>query len=597
LVVWDANSKKQTINWGHQPAFIRSIYRVWITQAPKLLAPYQRVVLTRFCLMLVVMSGFVILMQLAYPGNRSLPMARLDGNGLVGFSKESQIHDKIKNLNQQTVVVETQENQAITTYEEMGVSISASDTFKGLSDYSLPERLIPFSIFLDGVHEKPIAKNIDAAKFEDFTKKIITDSSRPYIDARVKIKGVRVEVSPAQDGYAYHQSWLQDQLENTDLFSSKPIYFTPEILHPKISTSAAKEAASNIQNRINKPMSIKAEETTKIFDSKTLASWIKINHLSSSGAIKMNIDKDKVARSLEPIEGTVNLAPSSTKVTLLNGFEAGRVPGESGKRLKFDKLVSDVAEASKGNSETVWAIVEAIPPSEIFERRYTRDSMGLQSLISHWTQIHPGRHGVAFSTLDGQITAGHNSNAQFDNSGLNGMYIASQIYNRIQGGSLNASKRTSAGYSVSSCLYQMIFAYSNTCRSALGSMIGWGASNNSLASQGFSSTSLSLGGQVTTPKNALGWLEGIMTGSVVSRAQGSDLIGVMSGQINRQGIPSGSLGIPVANQAGISSSGIIQDTAVVFHPRDNYALSVFAQGVGWSEIADLAREINKVLHE
>lgn len=597
IVVFGAGKPKEKISYKSRLKVINYFHRLWIAHRPKLSSIYSDMVLARLVALAAVLGGVMIVAQLLYPSDRSLPLSRLEGNGRVSFARETDIKELIENLSTRSVAVQTPTTSVSATFEEMGLTVDPKATFDQIRDYSLKERLTPFSLFFSSSREVPIVRVLDEAKFADFTDGIITNASEPPESARVTLNGTRLVVEPARDGFAYRHGSLKTQLLGAGLYSDSPLLFKPDLVSPDITTAQARDQAERMQERIDTPLQILASGHSLDLPKSAIASWVEIEHKPKDKKVEITLDKDRIRNSLQPMRQLIDKDPVPILVTLLNGVEAGRTSGELGALLNTDKLVNDIVQWEFAPQPNVWGQVESISPSETIERRYTRDSAGLQSLIDYWASTKPGLHGVYFRTADGLIIAGKNPDQQFNINGLAGIFIAHQIYGRIAAGTLSSSSPTSVGSSVGTCLSSMITSYDMSCMSALGNIIGWSSSNSMLKQQGFGNSSLASGAAKSTAADTAYWFSAILNRAITTSGQTNSLIAQMSIQTQRAGIPSGSLGIQVANQAGISSSGVVADFGIIFHPRDNYVLSVLSHGITYADIAELAQEINRILYE
>lgn len=597
IVVFGAGKPLERISYKSRLRIVNYFHRLWVAHRPRLSSIYNNAAGVRLVVLLVALGGVMTVGQLFYPSDRARPLSRLEGNGRVSFARQSDIKNLIDNLSTKVVTVQTPSSSVNATFEEMGLTIDPKATFEQVGDYSLAERLMPFSLFFGNVREAPIVRVLDEAKFADFTDDIIIDASEPPADARVTLNGTELIVEPAKEGFAYRHDSLKTQLLGADFYSDSPLLFKPDLVSPAITTSQARDQAEKVQERIDTPLQVLAGGHSLDIPKPTIASWVEIDHKPKDKKVEIILNKDKVRGSLQPLRFLIDKNPIPIAVTLLNGVEAGRTSGKLGASLDVDKMASDIVQWGFAPQTNVWGQVESILPPETIERRYTRDSTGFQALLEYWASTKPGLHGIYFKTADGLVIASKNPDRQFNINGLAGIFIAHQIYGRISAGSLSSSSPTSVGSSVGSCLTSMIRSYDMSCMSALGNIIGWGANNSALRQQGFGSSSLSSGGSKSTAGDTAYWFSSILNRAITTGDQTNALIAQMSIQSQRSGIPSGSLDIQVANQAGISSGGVVADFGIVFHPRDNYILSVLSTGLTYADIAELAREINKVLYE
>ena len=142
----------------------------------------------------------------------------------------------------------------------------------------------------------------------------------------------------------------------------------------------------------------------------------------------------------------------------------------------------------------------------------------------------------------------------------------------------------------------MIVNSDETCTEVLGNLVGWSASDQFLAGQGFTYTTIAQGSALTTAQDTSLWLSKLYAGNITQFSQSNSLLNLMSQQSYRQGIPTGSPGIKVADKTG-SFGRINSDIGLVYHPGGYYALSIFSEGSNFKQIADLATEFNKLMNQ
>jgi beta-lactamase class A len=351
-----------------------------------------------------------------------------------------------------------------------------------------------------------------------------------------------------------------------------------------------------MQQRIDNPLLINAENKSRRIEPATMASWIDIVSKPSEKSIDVVFNKKRVDESLRSFSNEVDYAPVPTVITYLNGLQAGRVDGSVGKTLQYDDLLKRVIENTSPLTSTLEASVVTVPPPQVIDRKYTKDSEGMQTLLSYWTSVHSGDYSIDFRTLNGNISASLSPYRLLPSVGVYRLYIASLVYGRVTAGSTSLSSLTQTGQTVDICLDLMIRESDDGCTNALGALVGWGASDSLLKAQGFSSTTLTEGASLTTANDMSNWMVKLLQGSITAPWQADSLTTAMTRQVFRQGIPAGSIGITVADKLGIYGR-ISNDAGIIYHPNGTYVLSVLSEGSDPGKIADLTNEINKVMNQ
>lgn len=537
-------------------------------------------------------AALSVLVQIMYPSGRTLPLSHLEENGFTGFQTQSAIEQKITSINGRAVTVTTRNSTVDTSYTAMGVRANAENTFKELSDYPLEKRLIPFSILFTKLEPAKVSRDINVEKLTNFTKDIVTVTSKEPKNASVSMQNNHLLVVPSEDGYRYEQIALQRQIAESKL-GAPSLNLEPQAIPAKISTQTAQSNVFDMQKRIDSGLTISAADQNLRIGPEVIASWVVIDQKPEVNTINLYFDKVKVAASLQPIITAVDKPGTADAITLLNGVEAGRKPGTPGRTLQFDDLVNQVASATDWTVGLIQANVTNLPTKQTYVRTYSRDSAGFQNLLDYWVKANKGRFGVQLLTQNGRIEAGTNSDQSF--SGTHKLYLPHLTYGKITARALNPGYTTSTGFTIDGCVDKVVLSGHDACTRALGDLINWGDNNSLLAAQGFRNTSISNGGGATTARDGADWAIKLLNGSITTVAQRSALVSLMSEQNNRNGIPAGvAPTATVANRTGQAGS-VRYDVGIVYHPRGTYVLSVFTDGSNFAAIADLAHEVNTIM--
>lgn len=550
----------------------------------------------KFGLVVGVLVILVVVAQVLYPSNRSLPFSRLESAGYLGFADRDTILSNFEDFDSRVVTVHTHTKSITTSYKDLGVTIEPFETVDTMTNYPLQERLIPFSIFVKGNKTYSISRNIDDAQLKLFVENVIAQAAKKPKDASVKLQGTQFIVEESEDGYEYQESALRSRVLRSDLADRGQVVFTPTILKPAIATEDAKLVTARMQQRIDNPLLINAEGKSLRIDAATMASWVDIAHKPDEHTVEVTFNKSRVDATLRPFATQVDKPAVPTTVTYLNGMQAGRLDGSVGKVLQYDQLLKQVAENTSPLTSTIEASVVTVPPPEVIDRKYTKDSQGMQTLLTYWTANNRGEYGIDFRTVSGNITANINPHRLFPSVGVYRSYIASLIYGRITAGNISHNTPTQAGQTVGVCLELMMRDGEESCTNALGQIVGWGASDSLLKAQGFDNTTLTMGASLTTADDLSNWMVRLLGSNITTSWQADELVGIMSRSSYRSGIPAGSAGMQVANRFG-SYGRNTHEMAIVYHPNGTYVLSILSDGSDSGLLTSLAAEINKVMDQ
>ncbi len=534
----------------------------------------------------------VVLVQLLYPKDRTLPFARLQSAGYQGFANKQEVLGSFDNFNDRIVTIHTHTKALTTSYKDLGVTIDPNQTTNHMTEYDLKSRLIPFSILFKGNKTYYVDRSIDESRLGLYVKDVVAQASKQPVDAVVSKNGTLLSTTESEDGYRYETEALRTQILRSDLSNKGQIIFAPTVLRPSLSSQTAKEAINKMQKRINTSLTINADGKSYVAGPEVIASWVTIKLLPEQQNIDIGLDKQAIAGTLGVFFSQVDKNQVPNKVTLLNGALAGRIEGSSGRKIDRDNLIKQVSEASNPSVTSLEANVATIPQTEVTERRYTKDNQGLQSMMGYWTSTHRGEYSIDIRSIDDRISANYNGFRILPAAGFNKIFVAALVYGKISTGS-SSLQTTVGGQSVETCLNKMIQAGDNNCTNLLGDLVGWSAGDSSLKDQGLSSTTLSLSSSLTSATDNSVFLQKIYNGSVISRSYSSSLLSKMQNSAGRSGIPAGSNGASVASMSG-SFGRIKNDSGLVYAPSNKYIISVMSDGANANDISDLASEAYKI---
>jgi beta-lactamase class A len=142
----------------------------------------------------------------------------------------------------------------------------------------------------------------------------------------------------------------------------------------------------------------------------------------------------------------------------------------------------------------------------------------------------------------------------------------------------------------------MIVFSDNNCAEAISEKIGYYIVTDEAKSIGcLDSTLVDVDGYAKTTANDLALFLGkLYKGQILSQQSSRDLlINAMKNNIYREGIPAGLSNSTVADKVGFID-GYLNDAAIVYDPKGDFVLVIMTNNSSWSEIANLAADINSL---
>lgn len=570
----------------HQPLVTRqrlTAVRFWTLRALRTLA-----------LGVVLATVSSVVLQLAYPRFMTLPQTRIGGEA-VGFKNRQQLFIALAHKEQGNLKIQSGDLTLQQKPADVGLSFDINKDIQTATSYSWKQRLVPFSFFTQVRDVPHYSLKVDEAKARAYALSLAAHDRAP-INAAVKLEGTKVTVEKGQAGYSFAEKDMMDAIRATKLDRNMTTTITPRVVEPEIPEPVAVEAAGILQQRLSKPLTVKAADKDVTFDVTTIATWTKLTPDPANKKLVVGYDREKVKAALAPLAAKVYVPSAPQTATLVDGAIASHSGGQDGRALNTDATADAAVKALSENKDTIEATIQPVIFVQRAIRTYTRSSRGVQALLDYWSQSNGGQWGIVVRNFNGDISASHNGNKQFTSASVYKIYIAYVVYTKVSAGQMSMDSATGNGRSVASCMEVMIVRSDNPCAIALGDMIGWSASNGMLYAKGFNSTNIAYGGQVTTPNDAANYLFALETGSLLSSAHRSDLLSKMGRGIYRYAIPAGSPGMHVANKLGALGT-YNHDVAIVYHPKGAYVLSVFSTGSSHAKIRELAGQINALLNQ
>ena len=151
------------------------------------------------------------------------------------------------------------------------------------------------------------------------------------------------------------------------------------------------------------------------------------------------------------------------------------------------------------------------------------------------------------------------------------------------------------GTTVDGCMQTMIINSDNSCPEHWLSVYGYSAVNGFVNALGYGNV-FSSGLASTTANDLKKLLINLYyaSGSGFSSPNAGKLIGLMSSQRFRQGVPAGSGGA-VANKVGFLNV-YLNDAAIVYHPQGTYVIVVMTNNQSWAKIAEITRQVEQIMY-
>lgn len=554
----------------------------------------RRLLLKELALGVGALLVFVIFVQLLYPANRSLPFASAGGASL-GYKTTAEIGSVLEHtFENSTAHIAADHVSVDTKLSLLGAALDADKTTAQVVTYPLWQRLLPFSILWARPQVQQLHVTFNDRQLSNaaasLAEKLVTSPKNGTVT--ISDSG-DVVLAAAEDGVSVTQDGVRKAITEakyTPGTSTIPVQAT--VTKPAITNSTIDRVKIKITTAIGRTVTIRdsLSNTTYTPDKKAIAAWIKIGE-----DLSLSLDKNAVATYANEVAKAQLVPAGTTKVTVVDGIEQSRTTGAAGRGVNIDALASDLTKALFNSGDTAVTMSFApVAPTVSYSRSYTSSERALRAYISDVTS--GGNIEVAVTQLDGAgWSASSGGSKSVVAASTYKSFISLLLFDKINAGQIHWSDSIQ-GTDVETCLHNTIIYSANNCAEQWISDWGRTAINSALYAKGFSSATTFTASDATHTSaiDLQKLLLGLYNQTLFNSSDASRLLGLMKRQVYRSGIPAGSAGT-VADKVGFLWD-YLNDAAIVYHPRGTYVLVVMTKGESWGKIAEITRQIEKIMY-
>ena len=545
-----------------------------------------RPLLVRFGLGL---AALLIVVQIFYPGNRLLPLTKVDGKSLGWQTKDAAINTLNAAYDDYRFsIFMGSSNQALAS-PSLGVAkldVDNSDRVKKIS-YPWYLRIIPTSILWGqtGIAKTPPPKPV--AGHNDYVeKKLMPECRKLPVNASLKPSDGKLEVVKAKPGGQCEKEDVEKTLKaiQPNLTKNSEIRVAQRTLPPRINDQDAMTKKKQVEEAVGDKVEIRAGGEVLSIPAKDFKTWL--DFTEKDGTLVASVNQSRAKEFLDKnIAPKVTVAPGVSRITTQDFTEVSRVNGNPGQALNIPETLQSLADVANGVLDSALAAFIVVPPREEYTRTYSSSDAGLSALLENYAKDHKGTFGISLIELDGKKRrAEYQGDKQFVTASTYKLFVAYSVLKRIDEGRMSWD-------SEGACFNKMITNSDNACAEAFLSRVGLGTQTREINAIGLKNSNfIKEGGPFTTANDLTLLLGMIATGQNFSPTGQDRLLAAMRANVYRQGIPSGASGA-VADKVGFMG-GLLHDAAVVYSPSGTYVLAVMTEGSSWAAIADLARQID-----
>lgn len=551
--------------------------------------------LTGLSLLIIAAAG-QIAWQLSYSDDVALPYARLMGKDVGGQSRIGLSAAIQKGFQKASVHLTTAASETEVPLTDLGASVQADKMVSRLSHYPPGQRLIPLSI----LWQRPAVSTYEVS-FNDAKLDAVSDtlrrklSSKPR-DASLAIKKGKLVVTSAEVGETVAGEAIKQAVTSARFRQGETHVVVPSTtkqpIVPDEAVAPVKEKAQAIINRSYKLLAPNGRTITP--SQADIVKWLVIRH--SGADYSLNISTSAIRNYARSLTAKVGKAATYTHVRLVDGMERSRQAGTPGKAIDADDLTRKLKNAIASNDPGVAMdiLLRPVPSPVTYTRSYTSSQAGLSAYVNYVTSTQNIRIAVKQLSGKGWSAYGRAHESTVSASTYK-LYVSLWLFDQMDKGKIRWSDPW-LDTTVSGCFDRMTIASTNPCAEAWINKVGRDNLNKFIYNHGFSrgTTFTHPVATHTTANDLLVFMTGLQNGSLIGGAHRDRLFHSLSVHPYRSGVPAGSAG-SVKDKVGFLWD-YVNDAAVVYHPKGTYVIVVMTKGYSYAKIAEITREIERIMY-
>jgi vancomycin resistance protein YoaR len=539
-----------------------------------------------------------IIAQLLYPSDHGLLFASIQGRSLTMASHSDMAKAIVDQFDKTKVKLTVGSDKSVEfSLKSAGAEPNTEAMIDFLSDYPLWQRFIPGSILWQSGELSVADVYYSGKPFDEFVGIKSKELTFPPQNARLAIKDGRLEATEAISGSAVNSHELLQTISKSSIQLGKTTV---------VEAPAKRQAAARTSKDLAKvhqqaeavlahTVSLDAGGKKFLPDKKELASWV-VLATNDKGDVTLSVDKEKIKAYLAQVNNEVGTPAGQTNITIVDGREAGRTTGATGRAIAIDSLADQLAAGLLVPPPAITATAQfvEVQPSIIFNSKYTATQAGLQAYLDDVARSR-NMHIVVQQLDGGGWSAAARAGESIPSGSTYKLFVALVLFDKIDRGEIHWEDPM-LDTTVAGCFDRMTVASTNPCAESWIAQFGRQYINDFIYARGFSSgTSFTTGSaNQTTAYDLNKYMTGLNDGTLVSGANRDRLLNNLGRHPYRYGIPTGSAGT-VHDKVGFLWD-YVHDTAIVNHPRGNYIMTIMTKGQSYAAIASVTREIERIMY-
>lgn len=551
--------------------------------------------LTGLSLLIIAAAG-QIAWQLSYSDDTAVPYARLMGQAVGGQSRLTLSSKIQKDFQKANVHLTTASNEAEIPLTDLGATVSADTMVSRLNDYPTGQRFIPLSIFWQRPAVDRYEVSFSDAKLQAISDKVSTALSSKPRDASLAIKKGKLVVTSAKVGEVVAPETVRQVITSAKFHQAETRLAVPSTTtQPRVSDEAVAPVKQKAESIINRSYKLLTPDGKTITPTRSdIVKWLVIRRSGTTYSLK--VSKPALQKYAGSLTAKVGRAATYTWVHLVDGLERSRQKGTPGAAVNATDLTRKLENALASNEPGVAMdiLLQPVPSPVTYTRSYTSSQAGLSAYVNYVTSTQNIRVAVKQLSGKGWSAYGRAYESTVSASTYK-LYVSLWLFDQMDKGKIKWSDPW-LDTTVSGCFDRMTIASTNPCAEAWINKVGRDNLNKFIYNHGFSrgTTFTNPVATHTTANDLLVFMTGLHNGSLIGGAHRDRLFHSLSVHPYRSGVPAGSAGT-VKDKVGFLWD-YVNDAAVVYHPKGTYVIVVMTKGYSYGKIAEITREIERIMY-
>jgi beta-lactamase class A len=545
---------------------------------------------------IIIVTGSVLalnlVIQVFYPSARLLPGTVLSGQDFSFANKSEAIIGLDQSYNAADINVFFGNNEKpYLTIKPIDVGLSIGNA-KRIGDMNYPwfMRILPTSVLWYGAiysNNSPSLtfseKGIDQFIDSEFGQ----DCNIEPANAGLEISGTNLKLIKGSDGGTCKTDDVKISIANLEFVNANyaNVRIAMNIIEPDVTDNDARQLASSVGTKLLNNLSLSLGDGYGSVDvsNKELASWLDFEIVNKK--LTVVVDSEKSAKFFdETVAPLISQAAGVSIITTSNLSDVIRKNGAEGKMINIKETNQRIAEYLMDQRTSVDVAIQTVQPEIQYSRSFDATSEGITAYIKYFVQTHQGRFGIQLYEVGGaHRQASYYPDREFIVAGASRFIIGYGML-MLQNQGLAMSNNDSDW----PCFNSVMWRYETGCvSSAVYTKI---RQDQTLLGLNGTSISIDTNSNKSTASDLAEFLMKIYNGQIsLSAEYRNNLLNGLKYTEPRDGIASVTSGVM---SAGGSNGQQRSDVALVNSGDKTYVLAILTDGSKWSDIANLAKQID-----